>query len=119
MNSINLRKKSVPNLTRKPYLLKALLEKYLLFAHLQANDKIYWYMKTIIVIPCVIMVPTILFMASSTDNYLWFIGLSMLLFVSNMIVHIAEMKSTIFVPVYHISISIMVLIPFITYLMNP
>ncbi len=97
---------------------KGLLSRYMDFAIAQEKEKIYWYMKAIIIIPCVIMVPTIFLMRAATEDYVTFVGLAMALFFLNVMVHIAGAKSKIFVPVYHLSIALMILIPSISYLIT-
>ncbi len=92
--------------------------KYMDYAENQERTRIFWYMKSIMVIPCAVMVPFIFLMAMATPNYVWFVGLCVLLFFANMVVHIAELPGRLFVPVYQVSIAVMVLIPMITYLIN-
>ncbi len=75
-------------------------------------------MKVIMVFPCVIMVPMIFVMAMATPNYVWFVALTILLFYANVVAHIAGAKSTLYVPLYYVSMSIMILIPIFTYLIN-
>jgi len=95
-----------------------LLEKYLAYADSKSKDGILYYLKVVIFIPCVFMVFSIMAMASITPNYVWFVGLTILLFYVNMIAHIAGVKSRVFVPIYHATIFIMMAIPAITYLIS-
>lgn len=97
---------------------QALLAKYMDYAKSQDKAGILWFMKVVIAIPCVFMVLSIFVMAMLTPNYIWFVALSMLLFFLNVIVHIAETKSTFYVPLYHITVAVFLLIPFITYLIK-
>lgn len=97
---------------------KALYTQYLAYAKRQEKISMVWYMQVIMVIPCVIMVPTIILMSMATANYIWFVGLTILLFFANVIAFIAGTKSTTYVPLYHASILIMILIPIITNLLN-
>jgi len=94
------------------------LETYLSYAEGQSKEKIVWYLKAILVIPCAIMVPAIILMAMATSSYIWFVAVCMLLFFANVVVHIAEAKSRYFVPLYHGTIALMILIPLVTYLIN-
>jgi len=95
-----------------------LLERYLAMTKRAEDESIFWYFKTIIAIPCVFMVLSIFAMAMITPNYIWFVAVAILLFYTNVIVHIAGMKSTVFVPLYHASIAIMAIIPAVTYLLH-
>jgi len=120
MNSLQIKRNQATQ--PKPKLFQfgplPILKKYRAYAAAQEKLGIYWYLKAVIVIPCCIMVPSIILMEMSTPNFVWFIGLSMILFFSNIMVHIAEFKSTVTVPVYHLSIAIMLIIPIISYFLN-
>ena len=96
----------------------SLYNRYLAYIESQQKESFYWYILSILVFPCVVMVPTIFVMEMVTTSYVWFISLSVLLFYSNMMAHIGGAKSTVFVPLYHATVTIMVLIPFITYLVG-
>ncbi len=95
-----------------------LLSKYMDYAKAQDKENIYWYMKVIMAIPCVFMVLSIFAMAVMTPNYVWFVGLSIILFYINVIAHIAGTKSSFYVPLYHITVSLFFLIPLITYIIS-
>jgi len=96
----------------------SLIKRYVAYTAGEQKNSFYWYILSILVFPCVVMVPTIFVMEMVTASYVWFISLSVILFYSNMIAHIGGAKSTFFVPLYHINVAIMVLIPFITYLIS-
>ncbi len=98
--------------------LTSLLNSYKAYAERQVERSMLWYLQVIIVIPCVVMVISIFLMAMATDNYIWFVGLSMLLFFTNVIAFIAEAESTFYVPLYHATILILMLIPIITNLLQ-
>jgi len=104
--------------TPKAKLSNPIWNRYMTFAEKQEKEKVVWYLKGIIIIPCAIMVPSIYIMAMLTTNYVWFIGLTMVLFFANVIAHIGETKSTFYVPLYHASIAIMILIPLIKFLLT-
>jgi len=95
---------------------KSLWTKYLEYADSKANEGVLWYMKIILAIPCVFMVLSIFAMAMLTPNYVWFIGLSILLFYANVMAHIGGTKSRFYIPLYHATILTFILIPIITYL---
>jgi len=95
-----------------------LWERYIAYAASKNDERVLWYMKAVMVIPCVIMVPTIIAMSMVTENYLWFIGLTIILFYSNITAHIGGAKNTLYIPMYHASIAIMVLLPIIVYLFS-
>jgi len=94
------------------------VERYQRFAKQQESLKVYWYMKAIIVIPCCIMVPSIIVMHSLLPSIEWFIGLSMIIFFSNLLVHISEQKTSLTIAVYYASIAVLLIIPLITYLIS-
>ena len=96
----------------------SLLNRYITYTTGEQKNSFYWYILSILVFPCVVMVPTIFVMEMITASYVWFISLSVLLFYSNMMAHIGGAKSTFFVPLYHINVAIMVIIPFVTYLIS-
>lgn len=95
-----------------------LIGRYIAMTERAGEESIVWYLKTIIAIPCVFMVLSIFAMAMVTPNYIWFVAVSILLFYANVIVHIAGVKSTTFVPLYHATIAFMILVPAITYFIN-
>ncbi len=94
-----------------------LLNRYMTYAEQQQTQYLFWYMKVIVVIPCVYMVLSIFAMATLTVNYIWFVGLGMLLFFANVVAHIAGTKSTFYVPLYHFTTALFILIPIITYIL--
>ena len=102
-----------PNKTRTK---NDLLERYLAYADSKEKEGVLTYLKVVILIPCVFMVFSIMAMATITPNYIWFVGLSILLFYANIMAHIAGAKARVFIPIYHATIAIMILIPFITFL---
>ena len=93
----------------------ALWEKYMAYAASKNSERIVWYMGVIIWMPCLFMVVSIIAMALLTPNYIWFVGLSMLLFFANVIVHIAEAESKIFVPLFHATLFVLTIVPIVTY----
>lgn len=96
----------------------SLIDRYIAYTAGEQKNSFYWYILSILVFPCVVMIPTIFVMEMVTTSYVWFISLSVLLFYSNMMAHIGGAKSTFFVPLYHVTVAIMMLIPFITYLIS-
>lgn len=106
------------NLAKEKAKSVSLLQRYMAYAASEQKNSFYWYILSILVFPCVVMVPTIFVMEMVTASYVWFISLSVILFYSNMIAHIGGVKSTLFVPLYHLTVAIMVLIPFVTYLFS-
>jgi len=95
-----------------------LLNKYIAYAASKEKYAFYWYLYSIIIFPCVVMIPTIFVYGMLTDHYVWFIALSVLLFYANVIAHIVGAKSTFYVPLFHLTTFIMVIVPLITLLMN-
>jgi len=106
------------NLAKQKTKKVSLIDRYVAYTKGEQKHSFYWYILSILIFPCIVMVPTIFVMEMVTANYVWFISLSVILFYSNMIAHIGGAKSTFFVPLYHATVAIMVLIPFITYLIT-
>lgn len=104
--------------TKKVVVKKSLWTKYLEYADSKANEGVLWYLKVILAIPCVFMVFSIFAMAMITPNYVWFVGVCIMLFYANVIAHIGEAKSRFFIPLYHATILVMILIPTITYFLS-
>jgi len=98
--------------SKSPYV--KLKTRYLAYCDSQSNMKIYWYMKAIISLTCVFMVPSIILMAIATDYYVYYVGLAMILFFNNLIVHIIQAKSSVYIPIYHLTCILLVLIPVLT-----
>lgn len=96
----------------------ALLKRYLAYADTKDKEGILPYMKVVILIPCVFMVFSIIAMAAITPNYVWFVGLTILLFYANIGAHIAGAKARVFIPIYHATITIMILVPLIAFLIS-
>ncbi len=94
---------------------RSLTDVYMDYIKNRKNDRIFWYMSAIIYIPCLFMVVSTFAMAAITPNYIWFIGLTMLMFFANVVAHIAETKNTFYIPLYHATIVLMTIIPIITY----
>jgi len=106
------------NLTRSKTERLGVLNKYVKYAKAQENRKVYWYSMTLIVFPLILMVPTIFLMRYATDNFVWFISFTMVIFYANMMAHIGESKSTFFVPLFHLSVLLIIGIPLVTLLLN-
>jgi len=94
--------------------LAQLKSKYLDYCESQKNLKVYWYMKVIIVLTCVFMVPSITLMAIATDYYVYYVGLTMILFYTNVVGHLIGLSSKFYIPLYHFTCILMILIPIIT-----
>lgn len=92
----------------------SLIDRYTNYADKQSDQKIYWYLKSIIILPSAVMVPGIIWMSMGTDNYIWFASLCVVLFFLNLLAHISEVKSRYYIPLYHLSIALMIIIPLIT-----
>ena len=95
-----------------------IIKKYLDFAEAQGPQKVFWYLKAIIIIPTVFMVPSIMVMYFYSNIYVVYVGLCMMLFFTNLVLHLAEAGGRTFVPFYHITLSLMVLFPSIAYLLS-
>ena len=97
---------------------KSILTRYREYTARNNQERVLWYMKVILAIPCVFMVLSIIAMSMVTPNYVWFVGLNILLFFANVIAHVGQAKSTFYIPLYHATISLMILIPLIAYLLS-
>jgi len=95
-------------------ILVQLKARYLDYCESQKNMKIYWYMKAIIILTGVYMVPSITVMAIATDYYVYYVGLAMILFYTNLLAHITGLGSKYFIPIYHGTILLMIFIPIVT-----
>lgn len=93
-------------------------ERYLQYAEQQGNNRLVWYCKALLVLPCAVMVPMAIVMMHLTPTYAWYMGLLILLLFTNVIAHVAQVSGRIFIPIYHATITTMVLIPLVTYLLT-
>lgn len=122
MNSIELQQRSKafrkPNSYSTGNIFTKLGEKYINYTIANSKERVFWYMKAIIIIPCVIMVPSIIIMYWFSSFHEIYAGLCMILFFSNIILHLANAESKIYIPFYHITIAIMFIFPSITYLIS-
>ena len=116
INKQQLQKSTVSN-DNTP-ILRRLKTRYLSYVDKQNNDRIYWYMKAILSIPCVYMIASIMVMAELMDHYEYFVALTMAIFFTNVVVHILGKNSRTFVPIYHISALLFISIPLITYIIS-
>jgi len=96
--------------------LAKLKTRYLDYCESQQKMKVYWYMKAIILLTCVYMVPSIIVMAMATDYFIYYVGLTMVLFFTNVLAHITDLNSTYYVPIYQGTCLLMILIPIVTIL---
>jgi len=94
---------------------KEVVNKYLSYCSAQEKEKIVWYLKAIIIIPCVIMIPSISAVYSMTGSHELYVGFCTSIFFLNIMVHIAQAKAKIFVPLYQASIALMIIFPIVTY----
>jgi len=102
--------KSVPKLT----FASKIFDRYIAYCDAQESKGVYWYMKGIILLTCVYMVPSITVMAMATDYYVYYVGFTMVLFYGNVMAHMMKLRSRYFVPIYHMICLLMILIPAIT-----
>lgn len=89
---------------------------YLAYAEKEGGNRLVWYCKTLLVLPCAFMVPLVIAMMHLTPAFHFYAGLLILLLFSNVIIHVAQMSGRIFVPLYHATIAVMLAIPLLTYL---
>lgn len=90
---------------------------YLENAEKEGDNRVLWYGKTLLVLPCGFMVPMVIAMMFLTPTFhTYYIGLLILLLFSNVVIHVAQLSGRIFVPFYHATIAIMLTIPLVTYL---
>jgi len=104
--------------TKPQSTLAQLKSRYIDYCDSQQQMKIYWYMKAIILLTCVFMVPSIIAMAMATDLYVYYVGFTMVLFYTNVLAHITGLSSKYFVPIYHLTCLTMVLVPLLTILIG-
>jgi hypothetical protein len=89
---------------------------YLENAEKEGGNRILWYGKTLLVLPCAFMVPLVIAMMHLTTAFHFYVGLLILLLFGNVVIHVAQLSGRIFVPFYHATIAIMLTIPLVTYL---
>ena len=95
-----------------------LFERYLSYVDSQENQYIFWFMTAILVIPCVLMTLSIIVMFLYSNVLEYYIGFAMILFFANVLVHLSGMKARVYLPVFHITAILMIMIPLITYLIS-
>ncbi|GAA5225074.1 hypothetical protein GCM10025777_57050 [Membranihabitans marinus] len=83
----------------------------------QPTDRVYWLVKAIIVIPCVYMTLSLLLMHIMAVPILWFVALSMILFFTNITLHVAGLKSRYYIIAFHATTLLFILIPLLTFLL--
>jgi len=91
-----------------------LKKRYLDYCESQQKIKVYWYMKVIIILTCVFMVPSITVMAMATDYFVYYVGVTIFLVYMNVLVHITNLPSKYYVPIYQVTCLLMIVIPLIT-----
>ncbi len=109
-----LETKSQINKTARP----SLFTRYLSYVDSQEDQYIFWFMAAILAIPCVFMTLSIIVMYLYSGVLEYYIGFAMILFFANVLVHLAGMKARVYLPTFHITSLLMVLIPAITYLIS-
>ena len=95
-----------------------LIDRYFSYVDNQDDQYIFWFMTAILAIPCVFMTLSIIVMYMYSTVLEYYIGFAMMLFFANVIVHLAGMKARVFLPVFHITGFLMILIPTMTYFIN-
>jgi len=122
MNTSILKPKSVANKPLKTTfsigIVKSVIDGYLDYCLAQGKEKVYWYMKAIIIIPCVIMVPSISAIYATGVPHEYYAGLCMFLFFANILAHVAQASSRLYIPLYHLTVVLMIAIPAVTYLIS-
>ena len=103
------------NLVKEKTKKTSLVKRYLAYVAEQEGYGIYWYLLSIMIFPCVIMIPSIFVLGLLTESYVWFMSLSVLLFYANVMAHVGETKSTFYVPLFHLTTLFMIAVPLITY----
>lgn len=110
-----------PTLTRKATpdhtIFQKLAATYDSYAEQQSKNRLLWYCMTLLVLPCAFMVPLEILMMHLTTLHIYYVGLLILLLFANVVAHVAQVSGRIFVPLYHATVVIMLVIPMVTYLM--
>ncbi|WP_236972116.1 hypothetical protein [Membranihabitans marinus] len=101
-------------ISRRPI---GLWRKYVDYVDGQPTDRVYWLVKAIIVIPCVYMTLSLLLMHIMAVPILWFVALSMILFFTNITLHVAGLKSRYYIIAFHATTLLFILIPLLTFLL--
>jgi|GEM_PF-3213905 len=95
-----------------------LRNRYAAYVLEQDKYKLYWYMKIVLIMTNAYMVISSFVMAQLVDRFEYFIGFTVLIFFTNLLVHIVGCRSKVYVPVYHFSLVLFIFIPLITYLIT-
>jgi len=109
---------TVPKTKKTTNTRDSLWTRYIAYTDSKSNEGVVSFLKVILIIPCVFMVLSIMAMAEITPNYIWFVGVSMVLFFINVIAHIGETKSRFYIPLYHATLLLFILIPTIAYFVS-
>lgn len=86
------------------------------YAEQQSKNRLLWYCMTLLVLPCAFMVPLEILMMHLTTGHIFYVGLLILMLFANVVAHVAQVSGRIFVPLYHATVAIMLVIPLVTYL---
>ncbi len=112
----NQGRKTTPTNTKNNGVIQKIKDKYFNYLDRQEGLEVLWFLRTVIIIPCVYMVISILAMSTLITNYEYYIGFTVLLFYANIVAHIAQVKSRYYVALFHLSSLLFILTPIITYL---
>ena len=96
---------------------KSIKDKYLAYCDAQMKQRVVWYLIPLISLSTVVM-PIGIFAMSYFSAYIFFVGLSVLLFFANIIVNIAEQHTRITISVYILTILFHFILPLIAYLIS-
>jgi hypothetical protein len=87
-----------------------LLKKYLTFTESQMEHRTLWFLIPLILLPTAIMPVSIILMYGSSW-YLAFVGLSIILFFSNVVINIAQLPTKVTISVFLFTVLIHILLP--------
>lgn len=100
-----------PEVRRK----KSLLERYDFFCRQQEKQTVLWYLIPLMSLPAAVM-PISIFAMSYFSGFIAFIGISILLFFTNIILTIAEQSSKTKITFYLVTVFFHVAVPLIALL---
>lgn len=103
---------------RPRFSFSAAIQWYKTFVATQESNRMVWFVYVILVLPCAIMVPAFCFLYLVGASNVWFAGFAVLLFFVNLILHVAETKSKIYVPVFHATVATIILISITLFLFS-
>lgn len=110
VNSLHLDKSTKLQKERKSW-----AQQYLSFCDQQMDQRTLWYLIPLMSLPAAVM-PISIFLMSYFEGYLLFVGASMLLFFTNVVVNIAELSTRWTISIFLATLAFNFLLPLLCWL---